>query len=279
MIKLKYRGNDFKFKELEITPTIFPDGSSQIWGLKIFNEGENEILRYTDCEIIWHFANDSELLYVAQLKDLLDSYGHKSSLIMPYLPYARQDKEITNSTTFALKSFTKLLNSIGFGNIKAFDIHNTEFVPSFIKNMVPYNILSLTEELKPDFIFFPDHGAYSRYSTMFEDMGMEHFLFNKLPHIIGCKSRDQKNGNITKYEISPSQLKDEDPFDIEGKNCLVVDDLVDGGATFIKCYDLLKSLNVKDIQLYVSHVVQQSSLNRLTEHGYSAVHYYESLAK
>lgn len=277
MIKLKYRNENFKFEEVEVKPTMFPDGTSQVWKLSIFEEGG--ILRYTDCEITWNFENESELIHLAQLNDLLQQNGHKTTLIMPYMPYARQDKEISNGTTFALFSFNKLIKAIGFNKVKVFDVHNTEFLPNFIENMVPYNLLSLTEKLKPNFIFFPDHGAYARYSTMFENMGMEHFYFNKIPHIIGNKTRNPSTGEILKYEISPNQPKGQDPVDMEGKNCLIVDDLSDLGGTFIKAYDLLKENKVIDIHLYISHNIQNKGLIRLNDHGFKSVTFYNNLGK
>jgi ribose-phosphate pyrophosphokinase len=274
MIKLKYRTESFKMNEIIVKPTMFPDGTSQVYHIPIWTDDENYILNHTEVEITWHFENEAELIHVGQLNDLLKHNGHRTKLLMPYLPYARQDKEVTNETTFGLYTFNKLLKAIQFDTVKAFDIHNTEF--THVENMIPYNLLTTVAERTPEFLFFPDRQAYSRYKTMFEDMGLEHCLFNKLPHIVGNKFRNPSTGEIVEYKLSPRQPQE---FDIEGKKCLVIDDILDGGSTFTKAYDLLKSLNVSTIELYVSHVVQQSSVNRLIEHGYASIHYYESLAK
>jgi ribose-phosphate pyrophosphokinase len=274
MIKLKYRTKNFKIREIEVKPTIFPDQTCQMYKLGIWSDDENCILNHTEVEVIWHYENDSELLQVGQLNDLLKKVGHKTKLLMPYLPYARQDKEISNNKPFGLYTFNKLLKAIGFDTIKAFDIHNTEF--TFVENMIPYNMLDIVANFNPDFLFFPDRDAYTRYKSMFEDMGMETVEFNKIPHIIGNKSKNPSTGEIVKYELSPMQPQE---FDIEGKKCLVIYDLLDEVNIFIKAYDLLKTLNVGEIQLYVSHVVQSNSVTRLIDHGYNIIHYYESLAK
>lgn len=274
MIKLKYRTESFKTNEITVATTQFPDGTSQVYHLPIWSDDDDCILRLTEAEIVWHFEKESELIHVGQLNDLLKRKGHKTTLTMPYLPYARQDKEISNETTFGLYTFNKLLKAMEFDSVKAFDIHNTEF--THVENLVPYNLLTTVAERTPEFLFFPDQSSYARYKTMFDVMGLEHCLFNKLPHVVGNKSRNPSTGEIVEYKLSPRQPQE---FDIEGKKCLVVDDILDGGSTFIKAYDLLKSLNVSTMELYVSHIVQQGSVNRLIEHGYGAIHYYESLAK
>ena len=88
-----------------VTPTIFPDKTSQVWKIpkSHFNKKENVIT--------WEFENEGEFMHLAQLKVLLDIdyFSSKVVLDMPYLPYARQDKDITNESTFALYPFALLL--------------------------------------------------------------------------------------------------------------------------------------------------------------------------
>ena len=98
----------------KIEPTYFPDKTSQIWNLPV------SILDLKKFEILWEFSSESEFFHLAQLKELLDSYGGRTVLKISYLPYARQDKEISNNTTFALRPFCNLLNSLKFDEIEGF---------------------------------------------------------------------------------------------------------------------------------------------------------------
>src|SRR5689334_7783330 len=101
----------------EITPTIFPDGTSQVW--KLYPKPKNLVN-----VVEWKFENEAEFLHLAQLKHLIDSFGGKCFLEISYLPYARQDKETSNETTFALNPFSDLLNSLNFEGVSIFDPHS-----------------------------------------------------------------------------------------------------------------------------------------------------------
>lgn len=93
-----------KDKIYNVNVTIFPDKTSQVWKL------DPEILEEENVEIIWRFDHEGELFQLQQLRDLLYSYHVWPSLYIEYLPYARQDKRISNETTWALSSFAQLLN-------------------------------------------------------------------------------------------------------------------------------------------------------------------------
>lgn len=55
-----------KLNGLEIKPTIFPDGTSQIWKIKIDSNLDNQLIE-------WEFQHEGELMHVAQLLWLLNS--------------------------------------------------------------------------------------------------------------------------------------------------------------------------------------------------------------
>ena len=96
-----------------ITPTIFPDGTSQVWKIddSLFTTLTKEsgfMKIITSFDIIWVFESEAELFHIAQLRDLLDSTAGKKvnvNLHMPFLPYGRQDKVIDNDNTFAKHTF------------------------------------------------------------------------------------------------------------------------------------------------------------------------------
>jgi len=204
----------------KITPTIFPDKTSQVWKL--------DEIRYYDNIITWVFENEAEFLHLAQLKDLILD----ASLCIKYLPYARQDKEITNNTTFALRTFSKLLNSLNFKKVIIIDVHS-DIALYLIDNSItklPSNFYKIVDKYKN--ICYPDKGASGRYDIKRE---------NK---IIGNKTRDQLTGYITNYTISG---------DVKNKNILIVDDICDGGMTFILLVKKLIENGANRVDLYVSH--------------------------
>lgn len=129
-----------------VTPTIFPDGSSQVWKLKHFSEIADLRKKYTRpfVNITWNFESEAELIHLNQLCNLLDYSNCNIDLKIPYFPYARQDKGISNTETFARHSFIKLLKQIPWSSITTYDIHSDldqymNFSDGRFKNKVLWN--------------------------------------------------------------------------------------------------------------------------------------------
>lgn len=211
-----------------ITPTFFPDNTSQVWKIP------EEIFENFIIHIRWEFENEAEFIHLAQLKDLFDSRQKNPYLEIEYLPYARQDKEVSNNSTFALRTFAKLLNSLDFPGIFITDPHS-ETALKLINKSVPYfpNFQQYTN--KETLYCFPDKGAVEKYTTN---------CYLKNHYIYGLKVRNQLTGNITDYQLVGN------PKD---KDILIVDDICDGGGTFIQLTKLLKEKGARNVDLYVSH--------------------------
>lgn len=251
-----------------ITPTIFPDGTSQVYNLKILPKEIN------GCIIKWNFESEAEFIHIAQLKTLLDkNHNYGTILELPYLPYARQDKEVSNESTFAKKTFCNLLYSLDFKKIITYDVHsNTGYNimnSELWENRKAEHIHKVIEASNPDVIFYPDGGALDRYSNMF--LGY-HRTINMLPKAYGTKVREQSTGNILSYEV----INHKSLFD---KNVLIVDDLCDGGATFIEAAKKLRLLGANNIDLCVSHGIFSKGRSHLTENGIRNIYTTNSLIK
>lgn len=234
-----------------VTPTMFPDGTSQIW--KIVMPLKDEWVT-----VKWNFESESELIHLLQLSYLLENNGNRIHLNVPYFPYARQDKHVSNLSTFALYPIFSVLKS-HFYAIHTYDVHNVEaFNEEWgIVNEKPIHIYKAIELANPDVIFYPDAGALTRYNRMFID---DKCALTMLPKAYGVKERDQLNGNIISYNIVNNQS-------LNGKNILIIDDLCDFGTTFIKAANELKKAGAHNIDLCVSHSVSYEGLKNVLENG------------
>lgn len=225
----------------KIYPTIFPDKTSQCWKIdkEFFYDGENTVR--------WEFENEAEFMHLAQLKILLDiGYGFKTTLELPYLPYARQDKAITNESTFALYPFALLLNSLGFVKVCVFDPHNTELTARLIDRVeitMP-NVKPLLKELKA-LPVYPDAGAAKRYNAPKTALRCE-------------KVREPLTGAITGVKVIGK---------VQKRTYLIQDDLADGGRTFIEVAKVLYKKGAKEVHLYVSHGIFSKGLQVLRDAG------------
>jgi ribose-phosphate pyrophosphokinase len=227
----------------KIIPTIFPDKTQQVWKL------DDELLECKRCDVEWIYEGDHELVTVCQLGDLLQ---HNANLYIPFLPYGRQDKPIANDTTFGLNTFLKIIAPF-YNRVYTYDAHSKHLLPSNFVDIEPTSeIYDVLREVRPDFICYPDHGSLIRY---------EHCVPTGFHTVVLDKERDQLTGQITGLKIS------EQTYDLAGHSVLIIDDICDGGRTFIEAAKLLYSKDVASVYLYTSHGIYSKGLGVLEEAG------------
>lgn len=237
--------------EYTIKPTIFPDGTSQVWKIP-----PKALEPKYDHKVEWIFENEAEFLHLAQLKILLDEINPSKTiqLYLPYLPYGRQDKIISNSTTFALCAFSYLLNALDFDAVTCMDPHSA-MPSSCITNFYPIYPLAMVQNAfnitKSDLVCYPDKGALTKYS------GFKDKIYD-FPNIYAEKIRDQSTGTILSMEVKGG---------ICGRSILIVDDICDGGMTFIMLTKRLLELGAREVNLFVSHGIFSKGLEPLLEAG------------
>lgn len=237
----------------QITPTIFPDKTSQVW--KIPDDAFDRDLN----TILWNFESEAEVFHLMQLRKLVPKDAI-CDLDVPYLPYARQDKEINNNFCFALRVFGDILNNLNFNRIRTIDVHSftAKCVIENLYSKTPYlQIKNAFVETYSEVICYPDEGAADRYR--------EFMSRNRIFSVFGTKKRDNLTGELKFSSIS------EHSAEIAGKNILIVDDMCDGGATFIALAKLLEELEVNEINLYVSHGIFSKGLDVLWKAGISRI--------
>lgn len=251
-----------------IKPTIFPDNTSQVWQLP------EEILKDNMSYVIdWRFEEEREFFDLMNLVALLKqrTYFSTQHLHVPYLPYARQDKYTSNTTTFALNPFLHMLSMLRLNSITMVDVHNEDAVinvlymcsrsiwktPTKVINLSVEHIhKKLIEDIKPDLIVFPDEGASRRYANV-----------HTPPKACCKKTRDQETGNITGHELlGEVNLQ-------PTSNVLLIDDLCDGGATFISVAKALRAIepNIK-IHLFTTHGIYSKGRRHLFANGIDYVY-------
>lgn len=218
-----------KLNDHQVRATIFPDGTSQVWKVSAPIERHNRIL--------WQFESEAEFMHLAQLQHLITAGLNTAELHLPYLPYGRQDKPVSNNSSFALRTFAHLLNSLHFTRVTAFDPHNAnalhETLRGFTSIRPTREIAHALDLYKPDVVVYPDAGARERYADI---------IPSAYPSRAAEKMRDQATGEILCLRAGG---------EVKGQRALIVDDICDGGATFIALAACMS--DAADIGLYVSH--------------------------
>lgn len=235
-----------------IVPTIFPDGTSQIWKISGLDK--------KNFNIEWNFEHEGELFHLQQLVHLIRTgrVPCPINLYMPFLPYSRQDKHVSNETTFALQTFAKAINGMKFDEVSTIDAHSNvaEILFEDFKDIKPTeSILFACRKLENDsntqnpIFAFPDSGSYHRYSAL---------LWYVNNPIIGDKSRNQLTGYIEQYNIKG---------DPKNEDILIIDDICDGGMTFRLMAKELYKQGAKSVHLYITHGIFSKGLPILRAAG------------
>jgi len=229
--------------------TTFPDNTSQCWKLP------DHMLSSPFVMIRWDYSNEAEVMHLAQLKQLLDHYKVDACLTINYLPYARQDKEIDNNATFALRTFAHIINSLHFKLITIMDPHSKVALDLIHNSAATYPIVKLQEtiqKVRADLLCYPDRGALAKYTKEYDlELGY-------IKHIYGEKVRDQLTGNITSYKVIGNATD---------KNVLIVDDICDGGATFKLLAKDLLAAGARSVSLFVTHGIFSRGVRVLFDSG------------
>lgn len=232
--------------------------------LKPFSGGERHIQLSPFCSyleidkvVITHrIRNTDNLMDILIAKEALEAEGvRKFELIIPYVPYARQDRRCEHREAFTLKVFTNILNSAKFDRVYCLDCHS-DVAPALIENS--YNlsnkpfVAKTLEHLNSDIILIsPDAGSNKKANVLARILA-----FKKL---VKCdKVRDTKTGDLSGFEVFADDLK--------GDPCLIVDDICDGGGTFIGLAEELKKKGAGDLYLFVTHGIFSKGVDPLLEH-------------
>jgi ribose-phosphate pyrophosphokinase len=259
-----------KAKRQIVTPTMFPDGTSQVWKL--------DLAGVESAKIIWDFEQEAELIWVNQLIALLTAEKIAiSELFIPYLPYARQDKPVGNSATFAKSVFLSMLNKAAIGKITTLDAHSDIESKEVFSYAPTAFIKQALAEFKPDIVVFPDKGANFRYNRTVNVQDYDILVLDKV--------RNQGTGEITGLSIdetwSSNNLVEIPKHNTRNKplKLLIIDDICDGGATFNQAAIFLHQRYQCEIALYVTHGIFSKGFDKMIASGISQFFTTQSLKK
>lgn len=164
------------------------------------------------------------------------------NVFIPYFPAARQDRVMISGEPLSVKVYADILNSLKLNKVTVFDAHS-EVTPALLDNceVIPNHafIAEVLEKIGKEVkLISPDGGALKKIYKVSEYLGGV--------EVVECsKSRDVKTGKLSGFKVYNDDLK--------GMDCLIVDDICDGGGTFVGLAEELKKKNAGKLYLAVSH--------------------------
>lgn len=217
----------------------FPDGELHL--------DLEELNRKESVGIICRIINGNDLFLLMQLSDILKRQCVEVEVIqICYLMGMRCDRLFDINRPFTLGIISDVINSFGAKSVLIHEPHSQR-VLNTIKNCAPIMCtMGLSQKLSQTneyVLVAPDKGAKDRYSVL------------NIP-VICSKIRDVATGKLLEFSVEATT-------DVSGKDLLVIDDLCDGGGTFVGLAPKLRELKPKSLSLLVTHAVQKQGIERV----------------
>lgn len=207
-------------------------------------------------------SNDLLLALLAQ--DALQRLGcSKINLFMPYFPAARQDRVMVPGEPLSVKVMARLINGAGFNRVILFDPHS-EVTPALLDRCTVISNHTFIRAAMETIAALPHPAPKPPLCLIAPDAGAAkkiHHLAAALnwKHIVQCdKIRDISTGQLSGAQVFAN--------DLQGADCLITDDICDGGGTFIQLAQALKAKNAGRLFLAVSHGIFSKGTAILTAH-------------
>lgn len=169
--------------------------------------------------------------------------AYKVIAVMPYFGWARQDRKDKPRVSIGAKLCANLLSAAGVDRVMTCDLHADQIQGFFdipvdhiyaSKVFIPYLKSLNIENLA---IAAPDMGGAKRANAYAKDLAC--------PVIICHKSRERANVVASITAIG----------DVEGKNVVIVDDMIDTAGTLTKAADILIEKGAKSVRACATHAI------------------------
>lgn len=177
----------------------------------------------------------------------------KIHLVCPYLPYARQDRVMNKGEAMSLKVMCGILNSLKFASVEVWDAHSDVSLALLdnATNVEQWQFVQMIPVIRQDTVLVsPDAGALKKTMKIASN-------FNFGDMVRADKKRDIKTGDITGTVAYTDHIGIND--------FLIVDDICDGGRTFIELAKVLKPKTDGKIMLYVTHGIMSHGIQPLED--------------
>ena len=221
---------------IETETKIFPDGESKITLQKIPKKSVILVVQSTYPPV------DTNMLQALSIISQVRKISSRTYAIIPYMGYARQDKQFLSGEVITMSVVAKMLQSAGAKKVIVVDIHSDTALNHF--NIPTENVSAVPElvkyfkklNLKNPLVVSPDAGGSSR-SKKFASLLKSDFIVLK-------KHRDRKTGRVS---IQTTKA------DVQGKDLIIVDDMISTGSSVIKAAQFLKKQKCKRVFVACTH--------------------------
>jgi len=220
--------------------------------IKRFADGEiyieiNENIRGNSVFVIQSTsnpANDNILELLLCIDALRRSSAKNITAVIPYFGYARQDRKVAPRTSISAKVVSNLITNAGANRIVTVDLHAGQIQGFFdipVDNLftTPLFARYIKKKFKSKNLVCvsPDVGGVQRTRGLATKIKADLAIIDK---------RRPAPGKSQVMNIIG---------EVKGKNCIIVDDIIDSGGTIVNAVAALKKAGAIDVYVFITHAV------------------------
>ncbi|CAM3429288.1 ribose-phosphate pyrophosphokinase [Polaromonas hydrogenivorans] len=201
-------------------------------------------------------TNDNLMELLVMVDALKRASAERITAVIPYFGYARQDRRPRSARVpITAKVVANMLQAVGVTSVLTMDLHADQIQGFFdipVDNIYASPILlgDLRQRKYTDLmVVSPDVGGVVRARALAKQLGCDMAIIDK--------RRPKANVSEVMHVIG----------DIEGRNCVIMDDMIDTAGTLVKAAEVLKERGAKKVYAYCTHpIFSGPAIDRIT-HG------------
>lgn len=191
-------------------------------------------------------ANDNLMELLIIIDTCKRASAGRITAVMSYYGYGRQDRKPSARTPISAKLVANMLQTAGADRVLTMDLHAGQIQgffdipvddlrakPLFVKDLKKRPMVSNGNAL----IISPDAGGVPRARSLAKSLNLDIAIIDK--------RRDKANESEAMNVIG----------NVKGKQCIIVDDIVDTGGTLVKATEALLKNGAEEVQAYITHGV------------------------
>jgi ribose-phosphate pyrophosphokinase len=217
-----------------------------------FSDGEvtveiNQNVRARDVFVVQSTCaptNESLMELLIMVDALKRASAERISAVIPYFGYARQDRRPRSSRVpISAKLVADLLQTAGVARVLTMDLHADQIQGFFdipVDNIYASPVLLgdlRTKNYEDLIVVSPDVGGVVRARALAKQLGCDLAIIDK--------RRPKANVSEVMNVIG----------DIDGRNCVIMDDMIDTAGTLVKAAEVLKARGAKKVYAYCTHPI------------------------
>jgi ribose-phosphate pyrophosphokinase len=198
-------------------------------------------------------ANDNLMELLILIDALKRASARRITAVMPYYGYARQDRKPGPRTPITAKLVANIIERAGADRVLTLDLHAGQIqgffdIPTDNLFAAPVMVRDIKDryELDDIMVVSPDVGGVVRARALAKRINAP---------LAVCDKQRKRPGEIESMAVIG---------DVEGKRCILVDDIVDSGGTLCNAADVLLKAGAKEVMAYITHgVLSGSAVERI----------------